>query len=117
MPAMLSEETVLTGRYRITKVVAHGGMGVVYEAIDERLRRPVAVKTVGSDNPALMERLRREARLLAQVSHPNVVRLYDVTEHDGQYCLVSELVEGTPLGDLQREALDEADTQEEDGES
>ena len=100
MSAMLSEETVLTGRYRITEVVAHGGMGVVYQAMDERLRRPVAVKTVGSDDPALIARLRREARLLAQVSHPNVVRLYDVTEHDGQYCLISELVEGTPLGPL-----------------
>jgi eukaryotic-like serine/threonine-protein kinase len=98
MPALLPVETVLNGRYRITDVIAEGGMGVVYRATDERLARPVAVKTVGRDDPELMARLRREARLLARVSHPNVVRLYDVTDQDGLYCLVSELVEGTPLG-------------------
>jgi serine/threonine protein kinase len=94
---MLELETVLGGRYRITEVIAQGGMGLVYRALDERLRRPVAVKTVGRDDNHLVQRLQREARLLGRLSHPNIVRLYDVTEHQGLPYLISEFVDGTSL--------------------
>jgi hypothetical protein len=97
---MLEPETVLAGRYRITGVIAQGGMGTVYRALDERLLRPVAVKTVGRNEPQLTLRLRREARLLARLSHPNIVRLFDVVEHEGQPHLVNELVEGSSLRGL-----------------
>src|SRR5204863_312697 len=97
---MLQQETVLGDRYRITGMLAQGGMGVVYRAEDERLLRPVAVKTINRDDDELTLRLRREARVLARLSHPNIVRLFDVVEHDGQPYLVSELVEGVSLRDL-----------------
>jgi serine/threonine protein kinase len=100
MFGMLQPETVLAGRYRITDVLAQGDVGVVYRAMDERLVRPVAAKTVGRDDPDLVIRLRREARTLARLSHPNIVSVYDVTEHEGRPYLVSELAAGTPLKDL-----------------
>jgi serine/threonine protein kinase len=90
-------QTVLAGRYRIIGVLAEGGMGVVYRAHDERLDRVVAVKTVRASDPRLMVHLRREAQLLAHLTHPNVVQLYDVGEHAGQPYLVTQLVDGIPL--------------------
>jgi eukaryotic-like serine/threonine-protein kinase len=94
---MLEAQTEVAGRYRITGVIAEGGMGVVYRGTDLRLNRPVALKTVRRDDADLVRRLRREARLLARLSHPNIVSIYSVAEHDGQPYLVSELVEGESL--------------------
>jgi serine/threonine protein kinase len=92
--------TLLAGRYRITHELAQGGMGIVYRAYDERLDRLVAVKTVRRDDPDLLVRLRREARLLARLTHPNVVSLYDVGEHEGRPYIVTQLVDGSPLRGL-----------------
>jgi len=93
------------GRYRIEREIGRGAMGVVYLAMDPAIKRPVAIKTL---NMALLasgpgqeafyrERLFREARLAAQLSHPNIVKLYDAVEVDGWACLILEYVAGTPL--------------------
>ena len=68
--------TVLSGRYRLESKLGSGGMSTVYLAEDETLQRAVAVKVLHaeiSDQPDQIERFRREARAVAQLSHPNVV--------------------------------------------
>ncbi len=88
------------GRYRVTRLIGQGGMGVVYAAHDDRLDRPVAIKVVRpeavSDERA-RERFRREARAAARVSHPHICPLYEFDEADGHPFLVMELLEGEPL--------------------
>jgi len=87
------------GRYRVTKELGRGGMGVVYEAHDPSLDRTVAIKLVRptrtrSDASA---RLAREAKVLARLSHPNVVEVFEIGEHAGQLFLAMELVRGMDL--------------------
>lgn len=83
------------GRYVLGEVLGTGGMGVVHAAHDEQLRRNVALKVLrGRTDPTLRQRLIREARTMARVTHPGVVRIYDVGEHDGQTFIAMELVEG-----------------------
>lgn len=86
------------GRFRITKQIGEGGMGVVYAAHDDQLDRPVAIKTWRgqSDTPS-RERLLREARAAASISHPNICQLYDIGEHEGEVYIAMELLEGEPL--------------------
>jgi WD40 repeat protein len=92
------------GPYEIVEPLATGGMGQVYRARDPRLGRDVAVKLVATDGTPSGDRVRRfetEARAAAQLSHPNVVTVFDVGTHDGRPYLVLELLEGKTL----REAL------------
>jgi len=93
-------------RYELRRIVGRGAMGVVYAAFDPELDREVAVKILRPNASAV--RLRREAQALAKLTHPNVVRVYDVGEHDGQTFIAMELVEGENLREwLQRpHALD-----------
>ena len=83
-------------------------MGVVYAAFDDRLERPIAVKTLraaGADG-ALRARLEREARIAARVNHPAVCQLYELGEDDGEQFIAMELLEGESLGSrLARGAL------------
>jgi len=74
-------------------------MGVVYVAEDERLGRSVALKTVRAElaSHASRERLRREARLAATISHPNICQLFEIGEVDGELFIAMELLEGEPL--------------------
>ena len=85
--------------YRVMSKLGEGGMGVVYAAADERLHRQVAIKMVRgtSTDPHSRERLWREARAAASVSHPNVCRLYEVGEANGELFIAMELLEGEPL--------------------
>ncbi|MGZ4716058.1 MAG: serine/threonine-protein kinase [Acidimicrobiales bacterium] len=92
--------TVIDDRYEVVGALDAGGMGVVYRAVDRRLGRPVAVKVVRTTDPRLAERSAREARLLALVDHPNVVRVYDAGVHDHHPYIVTELVSGRPLSNL-----------------
>ena len=88
------------GPYRIESRLGSGGMGVVWAARDERLGRRVAVKCLDPDRdppPDRRERLRREARALAAVRHPDVAEVYDVVEEAGALYVVMELVEGPTL--------------------
>jgi serine/threonine protein kinase len=86
------------GRFRVTRQIGEGGMGVVYAAHDEQLDRPVAIKTWRSQSDhSGRERLLREARAAASVSHPNICQLYDLGEHDGEVYIAMELLEGEAL--------------------
>ena len=95
---------VLLGeRYRLVRQIAVGGMGEVWEAHDDALARPVAVKVLRSEfagDRGFLERFRTEARNSASLSHPNIAQLFDYGEQDGSGFLVMELVVGEPLSDL-----------------
>jgi eukaryotic-like serine/threonine-protein kinase len=97
------------GPYRIERQLGAGGMGEVYLAVDGRLDREVAIKILppeASDDDAMIERFRREARAISSLSHSNICALYDIgREHDTDY-LVMELLDGETLADrLARGAL------------
>lgn len=86
--------------YRVTGKLGVGGMGVVYEALDVRLGRPVALKFLPeelTDDPDAVRRLRREAQTLAGLNHPNICTVYDLAEHDGATFIAMERVEGRNL--------------------
>jgi len=81
------------GRYKLIRELGRGGMSVVYLAKDTELGREVAIKCVDTSDQAtakLAERLRSEAKLLAQLNHPNIVQLYDVVEQVNILGLVIE---------------------------
>ena len=92
---------ILNGRYRLERRCGRGGMGTVYEAVDDVLERTVAVKLIRNDvTPAmsLAARFRQEARAAAGFAHPNVVRIYDFgVDRDRRPFLVMELLEGDTL--------------------
>ncbi|HEY2653568.1 MAG TPA: protein kinase [Solirubrobacteraceae bacterium] len=92
--------TTLSGRYRLQARIGAGGMSTVYRAFDETLERQVAIKLlnreVSSDSDEL-ERFRREARAVAQLSHPHVVGVIDAGEDDSRPYIVFEYVEGETL--------------------
>ena len=93
------------GRYLVTGKLGSGGMGVVYLATDERLKRQVAIKKLLS-NPKSSnahKRIRQEALLLAQLNHSNIVQIYDVVETGSDIALVMEYVDGSNLERWQRE--------------
>jgi serine/threonine-protein kinase len=87
------------GRDRITGTLGEGGMGVVYAAIDDRLERPVAIKTLRDQtaDSAARSRLEREARAAARVNHPNICQLYELGEHEGELFLAMELLQAEAL--------------------
>jgi tetratricopeptide (TPR) repeat protein/TolB-like protein len=87
-------------RYRVKSLLGIGGMGTVYRARDEELERDVALKLIRSDiaeNPAALERFKREIQLSSQVTHKNVLRVYDLGEADGIRFLTMQFVEGDDL--------------------
>ena len=91
------------GGYEVESVVGLGGIGILYRARQLRLDRPVALKLVEpaiARDPVIRERLRREARTVASLDHPNVVPLYEAGEEDGTVYIVTRWVEGTELGTL-----------------
>jgi eukaryotic-like serine/threonine-protein kinase len=107
--------TLLSSRYRLDTKLGSGGMSTVYLARDETLERWVAAKVLHreiSDQPDQIERFRREARTVAQLSHPNVVAVIDAGEDRGRPYIVFEYVEGETLKDrierMGRLPLDEA---------
>lgn len=85
-------------RFRLLERIGSGGMGTVYRAFDERLQRQVAVKQLRAADP---DRVVREAQAAARLNHPAIVTLYELGEHDGHAVLVSELVPGETLGELE----------------
>ena len=94
-------ERVVAGRYRLEKVLGKGGVGSVYQARDLRLDRPVAVKVLlgaALDNPLAQRRFEREARVVAQLDHPNIVTVHDFGRTEvGNFFIVLELLEGVTL--------------------
>ncbi|HEV7889382.1 MAG TPA: DUF4268 domain-containing protein [Pyrinomonadaceae bacterium] len=100
---MLTPGTILQGRYRVVRQLARGGMGTVYEAVDERLDAVVALKETSFDGDELRRQFEREARLLARLHHPALPRVSDhFGEGAGQF-LVMQFVEGSDLETLRRE--------------
>jgi len=95
--------TMLAGRYRVVGLLGRGGMGEVYRADDLKLGQPVALKFLPrklAEDPARLERFYSEVRNARQVSHPNVCRVYDIGELDGQHYLSMEYVDGEDLASL-----------------
>jgi serine/threonine protein kinase len=91
--------------YVVERVVDARGVGTVYKARQLRLDRPVALKLVDAEiarDPLVRERLRREARTVAALDHPNVVPLYEAGEDDGTVFIATRWVDGTDLGALIR---------------
>ena len=91
------------GRYHILERLGEGGMALVYKAYDTRLEREVALKVIRTGKAAdelFLKRLEREARALAQLSHPNIVHSNDCGEQDGVPYLVMDHLPGGTLKDL-----------------
>lgn len=94
---------MVAGRYRIVSRLGSGGMGEVYRADDIKLEQPVALKFLPpelSHDPDYLARLHGEVRVGRTVSHPNVCRLYDIAEADGQHFIAMEYVAGEDLATL-----------------
>jgi hypothetical protein len=92
---------VVLDRYRLERRLGAGGFGVVWLAWDEKLERNVAVKAIPRERGA-GERVEREARAAARLNHPGIVGIYELASDEHDVYLVSELVRGRTLADLQR---------------
>jgi tetratricopeptide (TPR) repeat protein len=99
-PPTLEPGSVVGGRYQIIELLGEGGMGAVYKAQDLELDRTVALKTIlpqMASNAAMLARFKQEVALASQITHRNVVRLYDLGESDGLKFITMEFIEGQDL--------------------
>ena len=104
--AVLEIGDVLGGRYEILQLLGEGGMGAVYKAADRELDRFVALKVIRPElasNPSILARFKQELLLAHQVTHRNVIRIYDLGEAEGVKFITMEFVEGKDLRTLIRE--------------
>ena len=107
VPDLLADDEPLApgakvGAYTIVRELGRGGMGRVYLASDERLGRTVALKALAPHlvrDPAQRERLRREARAAAALTHPGICTVYALEEIDGELYIATEFVDGHTLGE------------------
>ena len=95
------------GRFTILERLGEGAMGIVYAAYDDQLDRKVAVKILRNDTlrrePKARERLLREAQAMARLSHPNIITVHEVGDHDGEVFIAMEFVRGQSLASWLRE--------------
>lgn len=101
--AVLQIGDVLGGRYEILQLLGQGGMGAVYKASDRELDRFVALKVIRPElasNPSILARFKQELLLSHQVTHRNVIRIYDLGEAEGLRFITMEFVEGKDLRSL-----------------
>src|SRR5437773_10213604 len=96
----LADGTILQGRYRIARELGSGGMGAVYEAIDQRLETIVALKETFSTDDRLRRQFEQEARLLAQLHHPCLPRVTDYFRETGRAFLVMQFIAGPDLAQI-----------------
>jgi len=105
---MAPEPRVIAGRYQLFERLGKGAMGVVYRAHDSVLDRTVAVKMMVADmadDPRLRERFLKEARAAARLNHRHVVTIHELTEVDGEICIIMELLDGVDLATLMRQPV------------
>src|SRR5919206_4538957 len=105
VPEQLVGQTLGRGEYRLVARLGAGGMGVVYEAEQASLQRRVAVKVLWphlTQEPGLVDRFNREARIAARLEHPHILPVYGFGEEDGLLYLVMRLVRGGSLKDRLR---------------
>jgi len=103
---LLEAGTVLAVRYEILKTLGVGGMGAVYKAKDLEMDRMVALKVIRPDlarNASIVDRFKQELRLSHQVTHKNVIRIYDLGEGEGVKFITMEYIEGQDLRSLIQE--------------
>jgi eukaryotic-like serine/threonine-protein kinase len=101
--SMLEPGQLLGQRYEVLQILGEGGMGAVYKARDIELNRMVALKVIRPDlagNQAIIDRFKQELLLATQVTHKNVIRIYDLSEADGMKFITMEYVEGEDLRGL-----------------
>ena len=94
------EGDILGGRYEIQKLLGMGGMGAVYKARDMEVERVVGLKVIRPDlagDPAILARFKQELVLARQVTHKNIIRIYDLNEADGVKFITMEFIEGEDL--------------------
>ena len=102
----LAPGTLLAGRYEILQLLGHGGMGSVYKARDKELDRLVALKLIRPElarNPQMLLRFKQELILARQVTHKNVIRIFDLGQSDGIKFITMDFVEGKDLRALLQE--------------
>jgi serine/threonine-protein kinase len=95
--------TILADRYRIIGLLGRGGMGEVYRADDLKLGQAVALKFLPpklAQDPVRRERFFAEVRITRQLSHPNICRVYDISEIEGRHILTMEYIDGEDLASL-----------------
>ncbi len=105
-PSMLQPGSVLGQRYEILQILGEGGMGAVYKARDRELNRMVALKVIRPElagNQSIIDRFKQELLLSTQVTHKNVIRIYDLGEADGMKFITMEFVEGEDLRSLMQQ--------------
>src|SRR5215831_9808351 len=103
--AIFAPGTLVGARYQILKILGQGGMGAVYQARDQELDRTIALKVIRPElagNPAILQRFKQELILARNVTHKNVVRIYDLGEADGTRFITMEYIEGDDLRTLLR---------------
>lgn len=96
----MANEAILNGRYRLIATQGSGGMAVIYKAIDLALGRTVAVKALRpslTSDPSFLDRFRNEARSIANLTHPNIVTVFDVGSYGDTHYIVMEYVDGQDL--------------------
>ena len=110
----LEPGTILGGRYEIIRLLGQGGMGAVYQAHDRELDRQVALKVIRADmaaNPEILRRFKQELILARQITHKNVIRIFDLGQADGIKFITMQYIEGEDLQELlkQKKKLEPAD--------
>jgi len=98
--------TVLANRYKIVRRIGEGGMGAVYQARDLELNRVVALKVIRpslAKNPEILSRFKQELILARQVTHKNVIRIYDLADFDGVKFITMDFIDGRDLKSVLRE--------------
>src|SRR5438132_312189 len=99
-PSVLAPGTILQDRYRIVRQLGRGGMGAVYEAVDQRLDTIVALKETFSIDCRLRRQFEQEARLLAQLNHPALPRVSDYFTDGERAFLVMQFISGVDLAEI-----------------
>ena len=90
----------LAGRYTVQEKLGQGGMGTVYRGTDTQTDETIAIKQLSFTDADLIERFKREGEALRDLNHPNIVKMLDALEHNGQHYLIMEYVSGGDLADL-----------------